>query len=104
MLPAIIRNERGSRDPHAIFKRLPPETVAALADLQRTDTAEDLDHWQPPLVLVQQCKIHQPCDFLDGYDFDMLAWFLKSARFQAAWSHYQQQSAISGFAVYRRAN
>jgi hypothetical protein len=104
MLPAIVRNEGHSNPPYLQFKRLSPQTVASLSDLQRTDTAEDLDYWRPALVLVEQCELKRPCTFLDGYDFDMLAWFLKSPRFRSAWSHYQQQSGITGFAVYRRAN
>ncbi|HEX6495411.1 MAG TPA: hypothetical protein VF018_08010 [Acidobacteriaceae bacterium] len=104
MLPAIIRNETGSTEPGIPFKRLPPENVVSLANLQRTDTAEDLDYWRPAVILVEQCNASHPCSFflLKGYDFDMLAWFLKSAQFRSAWSHYQQQSPIPGFTVYRR--
>ena len=102
LLPAIVRNEMGSSDPDVVFKRLPPETVASLSDLQRKDTAEDLDSWQPPIVLVEQCDVQHPCAFLEGYDFDMLEWFLKSPRFQSAWSHYTHESDIPGFAVYKR--
>jgi hypothetical protein len=102
MLPAIVRNELGSSDPRVIFKRLPPDTVASLAKLQRDDTAEDLDYWRPPMVLVEKCSAADSCSFLAGYNFDMLAWFLKSARFQSAWSHYSHESDIPGFAVYKR--
>jgi hypothetical protein len=103
LLPALVRNEEGAPNPRFEFKRLSPERVASLADLQRTSTAEDLDSWRPPMVIVERCDKY-PCAYLEGYNFDMLAWFGKSQRFQSAWSHYQLQSMFPAFAVYRRIN
>lgn len=102
MLPAIVRNEFGSTDPRVAFKRLPLQTIVSLASLERTDTAEDLDYWRPAIILIPQCNSKHTCTFLESYDFDLLAWFLQSSRFQMAWSHYRQESLIPGFAAYRR--
>jgi hypothetical protein len=103
MLPAIIKNEAvaaGGRkaQPDEPFKALTPERVAKLASIQRTTTAEDLDHWKPRVVLVQKC----PCVAIDDPHFDVLDWFLKDAVFANAWSHYQKQPGFPGFDVYRR--
>ncbi len=75
MLPAIIQNELGPTGPPAPFKRLPPEKLATLASLQRTESAEDLDYWRPSVVLVQQCTVERPCQGLDGKNFNMVPWF-----------------------------
>jgi len=101
MLPAIIQNELGPTGPPAPFKRLPPQTVARLAALQRTESAEDLNYWQPSVVLVQHCTLKQSCLFIEGKDFNMLSWFLQSPQFAAAWSHYQQQPGLEEFDVYK---
>jgi hypothetical protein len=102
MLPAIIQNELGPTGPPAPFKRLPPQTVARLATLQRTQSAEDLNYWRPSVVLIQHCTVKQSCAFIEGKDFDMLSWFLQSPEFAAAWSHYrQQQPGLEDFDVYK---
>ena len=80
MLPSIIKNEAvaaGSRRarPDEPFKALTPERVAKLASIQRTTTAEDLDHWKPRVVLVLKC----PCEGIDDPHFNMIDWFLKDA-------------------------
>ncbi len=103
MLPSITKNEAaevGSRKapPGEPFKSLKPGTVAKLASIQRTNTAQDLDHWKPRIVLVQKC----PCDFIDDPRFNMIDWFSKDAAFATVWSHYQKQPGFSGFDVYSR--
>ena len=93
MLPAIVQNEVGPRDPSAPFKRLSPGTLARLATLQRAQVAEDLDYWKPSVVIFGQ---------FDANNFDMLSWFLQDSQFAAAWSHYQRQANSSYFLIYNR--
>jgi hypothetical protein len=102
MLPAIIQNEAGPTGPPVPFKQLSPERLAALAALQRSQSAEDLNDWKPSIVLVQQCAPWPHCQAIKNRNFDMLAWFLQDPGFAAAWSHYQQQPGIRSFNVYKR--
>jgi hypothetical protein len=91
MLPAIIQNELGPAVPPALYKQLPQDTLARLAALQRSASAEDLNYWQPAIVLVQQCTRQDPCLGIGEKNFDMASWFLHSSEFAAAWSHYHRQ-------------
>jgi hypothetical protein len=101
MLPAIVQNELGASSPTAPFKRLPPETLAMLGTLQRTETAEDLNYWHPSIVLVQLCSVQHSCQGILGRNFDMLSWFLQSPDFAAVWSHYHRQPGLADFDVYK---
>jgi hypothetical protein len=103
MLPAIIQNELGPTGPPAPFKRLSPETLARLAALQRSESAEDLNYWRPSVVLVEQCSLKRPCQGIEGKDFNMISWFLQSPEFAAAWSHYQRQPGLDDYDVYKLA-
>jgi hypothetical protein len=100
MLPAIVRNELGPTNHDAPFKTIRPETLAALADLQRMDTAEDLDYWKPAIVLVEHCTPEHPCEFIEARHFDILSWFLQSPKFAAVWSHYKRQPSVDDYDVY----
>jgi hypothetical protein len=102
MLPAIIQNEAGPTGPPVPFKQLSPEKLAALTTLQRSQSAEDLNDWKPSVVLVQQCNLWPYCQAIKNRNFNMLAWFLQSPEFAAAWSHYRQQPGIRSFDVYKR--
>jgi hypothetical protein len=102
-LPAIIQNERGANVPPSLFKHLPPDTLVQRSSAQRLQVAEDLNLYRPPTVLVEQCTRLQPCQALDGKDFDLIPWFRQSPEFATAWSHYQlQPGAPSGFDLYKR--
>ena len=101
MLPAIVQNEQGPEAPPAPFKRLSPETQARLAALLRKQSAEDLNYWRPSVVLVEQCNLVHPCQGIEGKDFDMISWFERSPEFASAWSHYERQTGIDNFAVYK---
>jgi hypothetical protein len=101
MLPAIVQNELGPEPPPAPFKRLSPETEARLASLLRKQSAEDLNYWRPAVVLVEQCNLGHPCQGIEGKDFDMISWFERSPEFASAWSHYERQTGIDNFAVYK---
>jgi hypothetical protein len=101
MLPALVQNELGPEAPPAPFKQLSPETEARLAALLRKQSAEDLNYWQPSVVLVEQCNLGHPCQGIESKDFDMISWFKRSPEFASAWSHYERQTGIDNFAVYK---
>jgi hypothetical protein len=102
ILPAIVLNEQPTFPRQVYFKRLPPETLTKLAVLQRASTTEDLNRWQPSIILVEHCNVEHPCQALEGINFDILGWFLDSPDFAAAWSHYQRQRGLASFDVYAR--
>lgn len=91
MMPAIIQNELGHTDSSAPFKRLSTDTLAAIAELQRSQLTDDLNHWKPSVVLVEHCDANHSCQGIEGKTFNMISWFLKSPQFAEAWSHYRQQ-------------
>ena len=103
MLPAIIQNELGPTGPPAPFKRLSSQRLATLSDLQRNEAAEDLNYWKPAVVLVEQCSVANPCQGIEGKNFDEMAWFQQSPEFTEAWSHYQRQpEAPPSYNLYTR--
>ena len=103
MLPGIIQNELGPTGPPAPFKQLSAERTTSLADLLRSESAEDLRYWRPSVVIVERCSLNHFCLGMAGKDFNMLAWFLQSPEFAAAWSHYQKQTEFDNYDVYRLA-
>lgn len=104
MMPAILQNELGAPPPPAPFKRLPPETLARVAALQRTQSTDDLNFWRPSVVLVERCNQDNPCQGIEGKTFSMIDWFLRSSQFAQAWSHYHQQpSPLPNYDLYTRA-
>ena len=78
MLPGIIQNELGPTGPPAPFKQLSAERTTSLADLLRSESAEDLRYWRPSVVIVERCSLNHFCLGMAGKDFNMLAWFLQS--------------------------
>jgi hypothetical protein len=101
MLPAIIQNQMGPVSSASPFKRLPPERVAYLADLQRAESADDLNYWKPSVVLVQQCTAEKECGGMEGKNVNIIGWFIQNPEFAAAWSHYQKQPGIDNFDIYK---
>ncbi|CAN5672965.1 hypothetical protein BH10ACI4_BH10ACI4_25560 [soil metagenome] len=101
-LPAIVLNQPGIAYHEKTFKPLPPEVLKYLEALQRKESAEDLNYWHPPVVMVERCTDRHYCGFLEGHPFDFLAWFLQSPAFAAEWSHYRQQPGNDAFDVYTR--
>lgn len=103
MLPAIIQNKAAVPAPHTPFKRLSPERIAQISTVQRTDTAQDLNRWQPSVVLVPVCEPSDACMSVPMKRFDILSWFLQGSDFASAWSHYQKQPGkVDDYDVYRR--
>lgn len=103
LLPSIVQNELGPAHPGLPFRRLSPERLASISARQRDEVAEDLDHFQPSVLMVERCNEGHPCQAIEGKNFDTIAWFLKSPRFGEAWSHYRRQpNALPAFDVYVR--
>ncbi|WP_158791865.1 hypothetical protein [Granulicella sp. L60] len=102
MLSAIVQNEQPPVPLPAGFKYLPPDTLASLATLQRTESAEDLNRWKPDVVIVEHCTPTHLCQGLEDRNFDFLSWFLQSPDFAAAWSPYKRQPGPPLYDVYFR--
>jgi hypothetical protein len=103
MMPAIIQNELGHTDPSAPFKRLSPEKLATIAELQRSQSTDDLNYWKPSIVLVEHCDSSHSCQGIEGKTFNMISWFLESPQFAEAWSHYRQQpTTAQNYDLYTR--
>lgn len=102
MLSAIVQNELAEAGGPPPAKVLPPEVVAKLAALQRSETTEDFQRWKPAVVIVKQyhnSKLRQNPNTLD---FDPLAWFLRSPQFAAEWANYRLKTRHGDFDVYTR--
>jgi hypothetical protein len=102
MLSAIVKNERNLQEPGVPFKRLAPARVEELAQLQRTQSAEDLKYWKPTILAFQICTAQKPCQGIPGIDFDIVDWFSQDPAFAAEMKHYQLIGTIEIFHVYKR--
>jgi hypothetical protein len=94
ILPAILRAESGG---HVI----PPQRLARLEQLQHDAMLQDFLRWQPRLVLVERCQdpaVH--CQVLEDRHDDLLAWFLKDARFRDLFSRYRYLRSSGPFDAY----
>lgn len=106
ILPAILRNEdpRSNGQPHKPLRTIPPASLAALDRAQHRYMVEDLERWQPPLVLVQRCQdaaVH--CQILEDRQDDLLAWFERDPAFRALWlEHYRLVRRSGEFDAYIR--
>ena len=102
ILPAILRNE----DPqgHTPLRTIPPARLAQLDLDQHRYMVEDLNHWQPPLVLIQRCQdpaVH--CQILEDRHDDLLAWFERDPAFRTLWlEHYRPLRSSGEFDAYIR--
>jgi hypothetical protein len=104
MLPSIILNERAQAAGTTTRHPVTPARLAYLADLQRSNSADDIRLRHPHIIIVQHCKAtdEEPCQGLYGTTFDILPWFLQSPNFANAFAHYQRTSGDSYFDVYTR--
>jgi hypothetical protein len=101
-LPAIVQNEDGRIEGRP-FKQLGQEKLTAISSLQRVEMAQDLNHFQPAVVMVEHCDQKHPCQAIEGKNFDMLQWFLEEPQFAKAWTHYKRQpDGPPSFDVYER--
>lgn len=103
MLPAILQNETGRTSMSHPFKKLSPQRTSQLADMQRREIAEDLNEWQPAIILIPHCTRVEVCQGIEGKNVDLLAWFQRSPDFARIWSRYERQQGINGYEVYRLA-
>jgi hypothetical protein len=103
MMPALLQNELGPTGPPAPFKRLSPETLTRLSALQRSQSTEDLNYWQPKVIIFERCNYRHPCQGIEGKNFSMLSWFLRDKNFAEVFSHYQQgPSSFEDYDIYLR--
>ena len=104
MLPAIVKNEKASGMEKPPFLKLSPDTVHKLTFDQQTASTEDLARWKPKAILVQRCTAENSCEGLTGWNFDILAWFLRNPDFAQEWQqHYKPASgAPAGYDLYAR--
>jgi hypothetical protein len=87
-LPAILRSE----DPlgHPPQRLVPPARLAQLDRMQHTWMVEDLNRWNPPLILVLRCEDPTvQCQILEDRHDNLLAWFQRDPAFRTIFSRYQ---------------
>jgi hypothetical protein len=102
-LSAVVQNEDGPTGVGRPFRQLSPEKLAAISSLQRAEMTEDLNHFQPSLVMVEHCDPQHPCQAIEGKSFDTIGWFLQDQQFVEAWKHYRRQpDEPASFDVYAR--
>ncbi len=102
-LPAILRNE----DPGGIPPKhtIPPQRLAALDRRQHAWMLEDLNRWQPRLILIARCQspeVH--CQQLEDRHDNLLAWFLRDPSFAQLWQHFRYLRSSGDYDAYTRAN
>ncbi len=98
-LPAILRSE----DPlgHPPHRLIPPARLAQLDRMQHAWMVEDLNRWNPPLILVLRCEDPTvQCQILEDRHDNLLAWFQRDPAFQAIFSHYQYQRSSGPYDAY----
>ncbi len=87
-LPAILRSE----DPlgHPPQRLIPPARLAQLDRMQHAWMVEDLNRWNPPLILVLRCEDPTvQCQILEDRHDNLLAWFQRDPAFRTIFSRYQ---------------
>lgn len=94
-MPAILRSQNATH--------LTPAQIAMLSGLQHRNMAEDLQRWQPRLVLIERCydpSIH--CQVIEDLHPNLLAWFNTDLRFRQAFLPYRFTGTDARFDVYER--
>jgi hypothetical protein len=102
MLPAVLRGERHAPQDR-VPTRLTSQRVTELDRIQHILVADDLDLWQPRIVLVERCydpAMH--CQVLEDLHPNLLAWFSTDAHFRDAFSAYVPAGSRGRFDVYER--
>jgi hypothetical protein len=103
VLPAILHNEAGTKDPK---RQLPTDRVESLARELRRDMVEDFKRWKPAVVMVERCGDDSPwiCYNLEDLEVDLDQWFARDPAFAEIWSHYSLQKQYLYYDVYVRDN
>jgi hypothetical protein len=98
-LPAILRSE----DPlgHPPQRLIPPARLAQLDRMQHAWMVEDLNRWNPPLILVLRCEDPTvQCQILEDRHDNLLAWFQRDPAFRAIFSRYQRLRSSGPYDAY----
>ncbi|MDE1161662.1 MAG: hypothetical protein PW792_06910 [Acidobacteriaceae bacterium] len=100
MLPAILRNESGTA-PAA--HKMTPEQLTKMEDAQHRFFREDIQRWQPKLILVNRCydpAVH--CQVLEDRHDDLLAWFARDSATRALLAHYYPVDSRGNYDAFER--
>src|SRR5215469_10069165 len=102
LLPAIIRSQNPLDTDTA--HHLSHAKIAELSSLLRRTTAEDLAHWTPPVVVIEEpCDDPNICPALSRLGYSgLLDWFERDSQFRDQWSHYRFQKTVGDMQVYTR--
>ncbi len=88
LLPAILRAEGPTYAQQQ--RRLTATKLRTLDALQHHWMLEDLQRWQPKLILVERCQdAAVQCQELEDRHDDLLAWFLRDPALRNLWTQYQ---------------
>ena len=99
ILPAILRNESPAGQPP--LKVLPPARLAELDREQHRWMVEDLNRWQPKLILVERCQAAEVhCQVLEDRHDDFLAWFGRDPAFRVAFGRYHLLRSVGPYDAY----
>lgn len=102
LLPAILFSEAPFPG-QTPARRLSPDTVARLDQLQHRWMVEDLTRWHPQLILVERCQDPAvSCQILESRHDNLLAWFERDSAFRTLWSHYRAATRRGRFDAYIR--
>ncbi len=100
LVPAIILNEYPKGHPPR--KRLSAGRLAEISQLARLHMAQDLNRWQPVVVVVSPCPEPEFCNRAGGHAPDLLEWFSDSPEFRKAWSQYAFERQQSEWLIFIR--
>lgn len=103
-LPAILRNE----SPGAPVtsgptprRRILPERLSQLDQMQHAWMVEDLNYWQPSLILIERCQDPAvSCQILEDRHDDLLAWFQRDPAFRNVFSQYHYLRSVGPYDAY----
>jgi hypothetical protein len=99
-LPAILRNQSPSApgDPR---RRIPPQRLAELNQMQHAWMVEDFNYWHPKLILVERCQDPAvSCQILEDRHDNLLAWFQRDPNFRDAFSRYHYLRSSGPYDAY----
>jgi hypothetical protein len=94
-LPEILEKQQATADSAS------DQQLTSLVQWTRSATVEDLQRWQPSVVMVERCQDPATlCGALESTPTDMLRWFGEDPAFVSAWSKYVFGSRIGYYDVW----
>lgn len=100
MLPAIVQGQDPAGEP--LGKQFTRAELDELAQYQRSTMAEDLNRWQPAVVVVDECGPNL-CPALQREHYGtVLGWLLKDVDFNRQWQHYTPAGRRGDLDIFRR--